>query len=61
MVRTLKDQLLWLHTYDTVDDLRAALQAFRRDYNDNWLLGRWRHRTPSAVRADHANKLQAAA
>jgi hypothetical protein len=41
MVRTLKEQLLWVETFDTVDDLLKALQAFRDDYNDNWLLGRW--------------------
>jgi putative transposase len=52
MVRTLKEQLLWVETFDTVDDLLKALQAFRDDYNDNWLLGRWGHRTPSAVRVE---------
>ena len=35
MVRTIKEQLLWLHTFDTVDALREALQAFRHDYNNN--------------------------
>ena len=52
MVRTLKEQLLWVDTFDTVEELRAALQALRDTYNDNWLLGRWRHRTPTAVRAE---------
>ncbi len=60
MVRTLKEQLLWVRTFDTVEELRAALQAFRDTYNDNWLLGRWRHRTPAVVRAE-LTTLQAAA
>ena len=50
MVRTIKEQLLWVHTYDTAEELRQALQSFRTTYNDHWMLGRWGHRTPSTVR-----------
>lgn len=56
-VRTLKEQLLWVETFETVEELRAALQAFRANYNANWMVARHGHRSPSGVRRD----LQAAA
>jgi putative transposase len=48
--RTLKEQLLWVETFETVDDLRRALQAFRKTYNDNWLVARHGYRTPAGLR-----------
>lgn len=53
-IRTLKEQLLWVEGFATVEDLREALQAFRTRYNANWLVARHGHRTPSQVRADYA-------
>ena len=50
-VRTLKEQLLWVETYDSVEALRAALQAFRSRYNASWIVARHNYRTPSEVRA----------
>jgi putative transposase len=32
-IRTLKENLLWVRTFDTVEDLRQALLAFRETYN----------------------------
>lgn len=51
MVRTLKEQLLWVETFETVDELLAALQRFRATYNASWLVARHGHRSPSEVRA----------
>ena len=51
-VRTLKEQLLWVETFDTVEELVAALQAFRTRYNASWLVARHGHRTPERIRAD---------
>jgi len=39
-IRTLKENLLWLKTFDTVEDLRLALCKFQRRYNETWLIGR---------------------
>lgn len=50
-VRTLKEQLLWLRHFQTVDDLRAALLEFRERYNQGWLVARHGYRTPEQVRA----------
>lgn len=51
-IRTLKEQLLWVETFDTVDDLLVALHRFRRSYNERWLIARHGHRAPSRVREE---------
>lgn len=50
-IRTLKEQLLWVETFDTIEDLRLALHAFRLRYNASWLVQKHQHRTPDQVRA----------
>jgi hypothetical protein len=54
------EQLLWVHTFDTVEELRQALQAFRRLYNDSWLVARHGHKTPSQIRAERLAAKEAA-
>lgn len=49
-IRTLKENLLWVRTFDSVEDLRVALLEFREIYNTTWLIERHGFRTPSAVR-----------
>jgi transposase InsO family protein len=39
-IRTLKENLLWVRTFDTVEELRQALLAFRETYNSTWLIER---------------------
>jgi transposase InsO family protein len=50
--RTLKEQLLWIHTFATIEDLNLALQEFRDLYNHQWLIERHNHRPPAQVRQD---------
>ncbi len=49
-IRTLKEQLLWVEHFATVEELCQALLAFRERYNREWLIGRHGHRSPAAVR-----------
>jgi transposase InsO family protein len=49
-IRTLKENLLWVQTFDTVEDLRQALLAFRDTYNTSWLIERHGFITPAAAR-----------
>jgi putative transposase len=49
-IRTLKENLLWVRTFDSVEELRQALLAFRETYNTTWLIERHGFRTPAAVR-----------
>ena len=50
-IRTLKEQLLWVRTFDTVEQLRLALLEFKERYNRQWLCERHGHQTPAQVRA----------
>jgi len=34
---TLKEQLLWVWDFTTLEDLAEALEEFRQRYNDHWL------------------------
>lgn len=49
-IRTLKENLLWVQHFDTVEQLRQALLAFRDTYNTTWLIERHAFQTPAAVR-----------
>lgn len=49
-IRTLKEQLLWLETFETIEELQEALKAFRDWFNTQWLLQRHGHQTPAEVR-----------
>ncbi len=51
-IRTLKENLLWVHTFDTIEELRLALVEFASRYNETWLVARHGYRTPAQVRAD---------
>jgi len=50
-IRTLKENLLWVRTFETVEELRLALLDFRRRYNGEWMIERHGYRTPAQVRA----------
>lgn len=60
-IRTLKEQLLWVQTFETVEELRLALLAFKDRYNREWLIERHGHQTPTAVRAALMGATKAAA
>lgn len=46
----LKENLLWVHTFATVEELRRALIEFKQRYNQQWLLQRHNYKTPTQVR-----------
>jgi putative transposase len=54
IIRTLKEQLLWVRTFDTVEALRHALQEWQQLYNERWLIERHDHRSPAQMRREHA-------
>jgi putative transposase len=49
-IRTLKENLLWVRHFDTVEQLRQALLVFRDLYNTTWLIERHGFITPEAFR-----------
>ena len=50
--RTLKEQLLWVRHFATIDELRQALAAFAAEYNASWLRERHGYKTPNQIRAE---------
>jgi putative transposase len=60
-IRTLKENLLWVRPFATVEELRLALIAFKRTYNQAWLIERHGYKTPAQVRADQTGRLPMAA
>ena len=48
--RTLKEQLLWVRHFDTIEQLRQALLAFKETYNREWLIARLGYRSPAQAR-----------
>jgi putative transposase len=60
-IRTLKENLLWVHRFATVEELRVALHAFKDIYNRTWIVERHGYQTPAAVRAAQLAPLPAAA
>jgi transposase InsO family protein len=48
--RTLKEQLLWVKPFRNAEEVRRAVAAWVKVYNEHWLIERLGHRTPAEVR-----------
>ena len=59
-VRLLKENLLWVRTFSTVEELRQALLEFQRTYN-NWIIQRHGYKTPAQVRLEQSQAMSLAA
>ena len=57
-IRTLKENLLWVRTFGTIEEMQQALQEFKDDYNEQWLIQRHRHRSPTSSGATQWTKFQ---
>ena len=57
----MKENLLWLRRFETVEELRLALLRFRETYNHGWIVERHGYKTPAQVRADQIGQLPMAA
>src|SRR3954447_24970288 len=60
-IRTLKENLLWVRHFATVEELRLALIAFKRTYNQTWIIERHGYKTPAQVRAGQIAAMSMAA
>jgi len=49
-IRTLKENLLWVRSFETIEELRQALLDFRQTYNTTWLIERHGFLTPAQFR-----------
>ena len=50
MIRTLKEQLLWVQSFPNLEELNQALEDFREKYNSQWLIQRHGYLTPKEAR-----------
>jgi putative transposase len=60
-IRTLKENLLWVRTFETVEELRQALLVFRETYNTTWLIERHGFLSPAEYRRRQLQPLAQAA
>lgn len=58
-MRTLKENLLWMRTFETVEELRLARLVFRETYNTISLIERHGYVTPAALRQKPASTRRA--
>lgn len=49
-IRTLKEQCIWLHRFESLEEARVTIGAFIERYNHEWLIERLDHRTPVVAR-----------
>jgi len=49
-IQTLKEQVLWIERFETLDELRAAVRRFAATYNREWLIERHGYRSPLEAR-----------
>jgi len=49
-IRTLKENLLWVRAFETVEQLRLALLEFKKNYNEQWIIQRLGYQTPAQAR-----------
>ena len=60
-IRTLKENLLWVRHFATVEQPRPALSAFRQTYNQSWIIERHGYKTPAQIRNDQIGPMPMAA
>ena len=49
-IRTLKEECIYLHHFETVEEAREVIGAFVERYNNGWLLQRHGYMTPARAR-----------
>jgi putative transposase len=60
-IRTLKENLLWVQTFNTIEELRQALLTFRETYNTTWLIERHGFISPAEYRRQQLQPIAKAA
>ena len=55
-IRTLKEECLYLHDFESLEEARDVIGEFIERYNRGWLLERYGYRTPAEVRRELTQK-----
>ncbi len=59
-IHILKVNLLWVRSFDTLEELRQVLLSFRESYSTPWLIERHGFQTPAVRRNQHLPTIMAA-
>ena len=59
MMRTLKEELCWLFEWQSVNQLKTALDTFVEDFNEGYLHSALGYKTPNAFEREHFENRQA--
>lgn len=51
-IRVLKENLLWIQSFETIEELRQALHEFKDRYNESSLIERCRYKPPAQIRKE---------
>lgn len=51
-IRTLKENLLWIRPFDTIEELNQALHRFKDEYNHHWMIERHGYKAPATIREE---------
>ena len=60
-IRTLKENLLWIRRFATIEDLRQTLQNFKQTCDQTWIIERHGYQTPAQVRTHQIGRMPMAA
>ncbi len=60
MMRTLKEELCWLQEWQSVSQLKTALDTFVEDFNNGYLHSALGYKTPNRFEREHLENRQAA-
>ena len=60
-IRTLKENLLWVRHFKTIEKLRLAVLEFRQIYNEKWIMQRHQYKTPAQFGRDIMDNREMAA
>ena len=53
-IRTLREECLYLHDFESLDEAREIIGEFIRLYNEQWMLERFEYRSPLEIRQSFA-------
>lgn len=54
--KTLKEQCLWVHRFETVEEAAETVKNFVNDYNNRWIMHRLNYKTPKQARISFYEK-----
>lgn len=60
-IRTSKENLLWIKTFETMEEFRLAVLEFKETYNNKGTIKRLGYQTPSQARRKACNNPKKAA